>query len=224
MTATSTAAPARVLGHLALHYANPTEGKLAARLLRLIGLVETQHLPLPDGTDFYRFVTDESCARGGAGIVYLSRVTPAQQAVLSAMRAALKVGQPDEHPSVAGLRQAQVQDPEQGFHVGLLLSSLELLERTVLELQRLAETDPELKGRLRITFNRARAGTPEVDGRLDASPVFGKVTRYAYGRNGVQAFIETDILSSGPLGDDLVIELDYIFPGYEQHILSNVEF
>jgi hypothetical protein len=53
--------------------------------------------------------------------------------------------------------------------------------------------------------------------------VFGTVDRYAYGRNGVQAFIETDILASGPLADSMVLELDYIFPGKTSHILSVVE-
>jgi hypothetical protein len=30
-------------------------------------------------------------------------------------------------------------------------------------------------------------------------------------------------LSSGTLGENMVIELDYVFPGYEQHVLSIVE-
>ena len=63
----------------------------------------------------------------------------------------------------------------------------------------------------------------EVDARLDASPVFGSVTRYAYGRNGVQVFVETDLLKAGQLGDAMVLEFDYIFPGHTDHILSVVE-
>ncbi len=62
-----------------------------------------------------------------------------------------------------------------------------------------------------------------MDARLDASPVYGDVTRYAYGRNGVQAFIETDILKAGQLGDSMVVELDFVFPGKDQHVLSVVE-
>jgi hypothetical protein len=219
----ATARPARTMGHFALHYAKPNEGPLAARLLSLLGFINTQSLPLPNGTLFYRFVVDQKNVSGGDGIVYLSAVPPAQQAVIDAMRAALRVGSSEEHPAVGGLRAAQEADPEYGFHVGILLESLESLEETVLNLRKLAEVDPELKGRLKVVLNRSLPGTPEVDARLDASPLYGSVTRYAYGRNGVQAFITTDILSSGPLGEDLVVELDYIFPGYDRHVLSVVE-
>jgi hypothetical protein len=213
----------RTIGHFALHYAKPSEGPLAARFLSLLGFINTQDLPLPNGTHFYRFVVDPKNASRGDGIIYLSSVPAAQQAVIDAMRAALKVGSSAEHPAVAQLRAAQEADPEHGFHVGVLLDSLETLEETVLNLKKLAEVDPELKGRIKVVLNRSMPGTPDVDARLDASPLYGNVTRYAYGRNGVQAFIETNILSSGPLGEDLVIELDYVFPGHERHILSVVE-
>lgn len=39
----------------------------------------------------------------------------------------------------------------------------------------------------------------------------------------MQAFIETDLLKAGQLGDSMVIELDYVLPGHDQHILSVVE-
>jgi hypothetical protein len=150
-------------------------------------------------------------------------VPPAQQSVIDAMRAALNVGSGAEHPAVAQLRAAQEADPEYSFHVGILMHSLEALEETVLNLKRLAAIDPELKGRIKVVLNRSLPGTPEVDARLDASPLYGGVTRRAYGRNGVQAFIETNILTSGPLGENLIIELDYVFPGYDRHILSVAE-
>lgn len=213
----------RTIGHFALHYAKPEEGPLAARLLSLLGFINTQDLPLPNGTHFYRFAVDPKNVSRGDGIIYLSSAPPAQQAVIDAMRAALKVGTSAEHPAVGQLRAAQESDPEYGFHVGVLLQSLEALEETVLTLQKLAQVDPELKGRIKVVLNRSLPGTPEVDARLDASPLYGKVTRHAYGRNGVQAFIATDILTSGPLGEDLVIELDYVFPGHDRHILSVVE-
>jgi hypothetical protein len=221
-TADSTLAT-RSMGHFALHYAKPDEGPLAARLLSLLGFINTQDLSLPNGTHFYRFVVDPKNVSRGDGIIYLSSVPTAQQAVIDAMRAALKVGLSTEHPAVGQLRAAQEADPEHGFHVGVLLESLEALEATVLNLKKLADVDPELKGRLKVVLNRSLPGTAEVDARLDASPLYGNVTRRTYGRNGVQAFIVTDILSSGPLGEDLVIELDYIFPGYDRHILSVVE-
>jgi hypothetical protein len=210
------------MGHVALHYQKAEDGPVAAKLLKLLGLVETQAIPFPNGT-FYRFVVDPRHQARGDGIVYLSVVPDAQRALTDAIREALKVGTSEEHPAVAGMRAAIDGDPEYTFHVGMLLDSLEELERIVLDLEERAKTDPELKGRVQIKLNRARKGNPEVDARLDASPLFQKIDRYAYGSNGVQAFIETDILSSGPLGQSLVLELDYVFPGYKSHILSVVE-
>jgi hypothetical protein len=101
----------------------------------------------------------------------------------------------------------------------VLVDSLEDIERIDTELQKHHDSDPELKGRMKIRMNRPRRGDEEIDNRLDRSSVFGPVDRYAYGRNGVQAFIETDLLASGPLADSMVLELDYIFPGNTNHLL-----
>ncbi len=212
----------RSMGHVALHYGKPEEGPLAAKLLKLLGFIETQDLPLPGG-HFYRFVVDPKHYARGDGIFFLSAVPEAQRELEQAVRNALKIGTPQEHPAVAALRAALLSDPKYSFHVGVLLESLEELERVILGLQKAAETDPQLKGRVRITLNRACRGDDDVDARLDASPLFGSIDRYAYGRNGVQAFVETNILTSGTLGESLVIELDYVFPDRASHILSVVE-
>lgn len=68
-------------------------------------------------------------------------------------------------------------------------------------------------------MNRSRPG----DAGLDASPIFGDCTRYAYGRNGVQVFVTTDIVTAGQLGDRMYFELDYVFPDRKNLILSIVE-
>ncbi len=214
---------ARSLGHVALHYRRHEDGPAAAKLLTLLGCIETQALPLPDGSTFYRFVVDARHQDRGDGIIYLSAMPPAQAALVDAARAALGVGTDREHDAVAALKAAVAQDPEYLFHVGLLLDSLEELERITLDLQASNASDPDLKGRLNITINRPRPGNAEIDARLNASAVFGSVTRHAYGANGVQVFIETDLLVSGPLGDSLVLELDHVFAGHAHHILSIVE-
>jgi hypothetical protein len=210
------------LGHIALHYENPEDGPLAAKLLNLLGFVETQDLPLPGG-HFYRFVVDPQHEARGDGIIYLSVVPEPQRKLMQAVREALKIGTAAEHPAVGGMRAGLEADPEMSFHVGFLLDSLETLEQAVLDIRQRSETDEDLKGRVRVKLNRARRGDPDVDARLDASPLYSAVDRYAYGRNGVQAFIETDLMTSGPLGENLVIELDYVFPGKTSHILSVVE-
>lgn len=212
----------RSLGHIALHYGEAGDGPAAAELLKAIGLVETQMLPLPGG-NFYRFVVGDGHFARGDGIVYLSVVPEPQRKLIEAIHSSFGVGTDDEHEAVRGWRDMMSADPEASFHFGFLLDSLEELERIVEDLRERAETDPLFKGRINIVLNRARPGDSDVDERLDASPIFGNVTRYAYGRNGVQAFIETDILKAGQLGDSMVVELDYIFPDREQHVLSVVE-
>lgn len=211
-------ATGRSMGHVALHYGDAADGPLAARLLAAIGLVETQMLPLPGG-NFYRFVVEGRHFARGDGIVYLSAVPEPQRKLAEAIHAAFGVGTDDEHEVVKGWREMMTADPEASFHFGFLLESLEDLERIVGALR----SDPELGKRTNIVLNRPRPGDSEIDARLDASPVFGGVSRYAYGRAGVQAFIETDLLKAGQLGDSMVVELDFVFPDQSQHILSVVE-
>lgn len=214
---------ARSMGHVAIHYANKEEGPIAARLMRLLGYVETQAFPLPDGSMFYRFVVADLHTPRGDGIIYLSAVPEPQRALVAAAREALGYGTDDEHPAIAAFRAGLEADPEMTFHLGVLVESLEELERLTTQLTELGESDPDFKGRIKVKVNRPRRGDEAIDARLDASEAFGKVDRYAYGRNGVQLFVETDILSSGPLGESLVLEFDYVFPGATSHILSVVE-
>jgi hypothetical protein len=223
MTKPPSAQVTKTLGHVAMHYRKPEEGPLAARLLQLIGLNCTQTIPLPDGTNFYRFTTNFAAPNSGDGIIYVSALPETERAVIEATRAALKVDQPGEHPAVAAQRAFKASDPEAGFHVAFLYDSLDALEDMMLRMRDLAETDPELKGRIRVVLNRGMRGTPDVDARLDASPLYGDVERFAFGKHGVQAFVETDIFCTGPLGEGLTLEFDYIFPGYDSHILSVVE-
>lgn len=218
------APPGRSLGHIALHYRTPDEGPLAARLLTLLGFVETQDLTLPDGTHFYRFVVDARHRARGDGILYLSVVPEAQRKLTGAVREALRVGRADEHPAVADMRGHLAHDPEYSFHIGVLVESLDELEARFLALEEANRNDPALKGRLRITYNRALRSDADVEARLDASPIYSRVDRFAYGRNGVQAFLETDLLASGILGESTFLEFDYVFPDRQSHVLSIVEW
>lgn len=211
------------MGHLAVHYYDSSDAEVAAKFLRAIGLVETQMLPLPQG-NFYRYVVGENHFSRGDGIIYLSALLEPQRILIDAITSKLGIGTADEDPAVQGFRDMMAQDPEASFHFGFLLNSLEELESIVLDLHEKAETDPDFKGRINIVLNRAMKGDADVDARLDASPIYADATRFAYGRRGVQAFIETDILRSGQLGDKMVIELDYVFPDSDSHILSVVEF
>lgn len=210
------------MGHLALHYDPADDGPRTARLLGELGLIETQMLPLPRG-NFYRFVVGRGHFARSDGIVYLSALPKPQARLIAAIRAALHLGTGDENPVVAGHRAMMATDFEAGFHFGFLIDSFGELERIVLRLMDLDTNDPELKGRVNIGMNRDRRDNAAVDARLDASPIFGTCDRYAYGSNGVQIFIEIDLIRAGQLGENMVLELDYVFPGSESHILSIVE-
>jgi hypothetical protein len=212
----------RSMGHVALFYPTAEDGPAAAKLLKLLGFVETQMLPFPNG-NFYRFVVHNQHSGRGDGIFYVSALPAAQAAVNKAAREALGYGTDNEHEAVKALREAVKADPEYTFHVGTLVDSLEVVEKMTLDLIEANKNDPDLKGRLNVTVNRPRLGNAEIDARLDASPAFGDVKRYAYGRNGLQLFVETDLLSSGQIGDTLILEFDYVWPGYDSHILSVVE-
>ena len=179
-------------------------------------------LPLPGG-NFYRFVTGSAHYGRGDGIVYLSALPEPQARLMEVIRSALRAGSDDEHEALAAYRAMMAQDYEASFHFGFLVESLEELEALVLSLREMAESDPLLKGRIRLGANRARRGDPEVDARLDASPVFGTVEREAYGRAGVQVFVETDLVRAGQLGENMYFEFDYVFPGHASHVLSVVE-
>ena len=216
------AASGMTLGHLALHYATPGEGPLAARLLAAMGLIETQMLPLPQG-NFYRFVTDPAHHARGDGIIYLSCLPEPQAQLITAIHAALHVGTAHEHDAVKAWRAMMAQDYEASFHFGFLLPALEDLEVLVQRLRDLEGTGAAFAGRIHIGMNRARRGDPAIDARLDRSPVFGSVTRHAYGSAGVQVFVETDLVRAGQLGESMIFEFDYVFPGHASHILSVVQ-
>lgn len=209
----------RTLGHLAVHYRTSEDGLAAVRLMRLLGF---EQMPSPDHMAFYHFVVDPHADNSkGDGIIYLVELPGALRDLNHAVREALRVGQSDEHPAVAAARAGYASDPEFDTHLGVLFSSLEEIEAIVMRLQDAASNDPQLAGRINLVYNRSRPGSLDVDQRLDESPVFKNVSRLAYGRNGTQVFVETDLLVAGPLGDKFVLELDYVFPGHPVNILTD---
>lgn len=213
-------AVAQTISHVNLHYPRAEDGPAAALLLETAGLVRTQEMELPTGGIFYRFTANAHALNQADNIVYLSPLPQATAALFAAAREKLGVGTASEHPAVAAYRAAHAADPEYDFHVGFLLDSLSFLEERFLALKALEANDPRFAGRLNFLVNRALPGDAEIDARLDASPVYRSVTRHTYGRNGVQAFCETDLIVDGPLGAGLVLEFDYVFPGNDDHIMA----
>lgn len=210
-------------GHVALHYGKPEDGPPTARLFELLGFELRERIDYPDGTSFYHFLVDPGATNNGDGIIFLAPLRQVPRALYNGIREALKVDTADESQSVKDYRAAAAENPEFGFHVGFLKTSLEELEQIMLRIQDAAENDPELKGRIEVVLNRAKPGTPEIDARMDASPLFRDVTRHTFGRNGVQAFVRTNLLAGPPLGDAVVIELDYVFPNYPDNMLTRTQ-
>jgi hypothetical protein len=208
----------RTLGHLAMHYRTREDGPVAAKLLDLLGFAR---VPSPEGYPYYHYVVDGGATNNGDGILFIMEQPQALRELTSVIREALKVDQPDEHEVVAKVRSAQESDPEYDLHLGVLFNSLDEIEERITRIREAELNDPELRGRIKIILNRARPGTAEVDERMRQSPIFGDVRRFTYGRNGIQAFIETDLFVTGALGEKFVFELDYVFPGYPDNILTN---
>ncbi len=211
------------LGHVAIHYREPEHGPLAARLFDLLGFSRREEIALPDGTTFYHFLVDGDATNKGDGIIYLSPLRRAHKWLYETIHVALGIGTADEHPAVAKVRKSEQQDPEAGFHVGFLMPTLERVEEAFARVRAAAEADPAFGRHIEIVLNRAKPGEAAIDARLDQSPIYAGITRTTYGRHGVQAFIRTDLLCSGPLGEDCVIEFDYIFPGYPENMLTKTE-
>lgn len=223
MAKTGEDAPIVTLGHLALHYRASEDGPRAARLLEILGFVRVQEFPLGPSGSFYQFYVDANGPNQGDGIVYLSPVPAPIAQINAAVAEALALGKSNEHPAVSALREGQRQDPEMNFHLGLLFKSLERIEEVAAKLNALAETDPDFKNRISITVNAARPGDPTIDARMASSQLFRGVTRHPYGRHAIQVFVETNLLMSGPLGESMVIELDYLFPGHARHLFNTTE-
>ncbi|MCP1471774.1 hypothetical protein J3E64_003487 [Sphingobium sp. OAS761] len=210
----------QTISHVNLHYPEATDGPAAALLLEAAGLVRTQELALPQGGTFYRFTANVHAINRPDNIVYLSPLPAATAALINAARDGLRYGARDEHPAVAAYRAAQASDPEHNFHVGFLFDSLDYLEERFEAFKALEASDPRFAGRLKFLVNRALPGDAAIDARLDISPLYRGVTRYTHGRYGVQAFCETDMIVDGPLGEGLVLEFDYVFPGHDDHIMA----
>lgn len=215
------AQPKLSMGHIAMHYARPDDGPLAAKVLQILGFHMDEPLSFDGGvSNFYRFWCDKESPRYD-GIIYLSYLPKTLRELQARMREVLDVGGPNEDPAVAAFRETEQGDPETCFHVGLMYTSLDELEADVAAIA----ADPALKGRVEIVANRPPPGKDaEIDARIEASPLFSKTPRRTYGHHGVQAFVVSDIFSGGPFGEKMTIELDYVFPGHPQNVFTEVAY
>lgn len=189
----------RTFSHVALGVGRG-EGPLAARLLGHLGLAVTDNGPSLLGDPWYTAVVDETTYTGGMEQLGFF-VVPVSDAQVELER------------TIAGTAAAEAllaekrRKPDSSSHVALAYRSLEGIEDAVAALL----ADDELCGRVDVLRFRPEFTTPAVDERLDASPVYAGATRVRYLSDGVQAFVQTDVVSAGLLAVGQSFELNYTF-------------
>ena len=215
------AAASTLLGHLALHYREGDE-RPARRLLELLGCKLVDNGPAPGSDGFCTVLVDPATADYADNLMFLSGMTAEQEAVESAIRQALRLGEPDADPAAGAFEAASSVNPESSSHIGIRYRSLEALENVLDDLAAAASPGGELAGRIQVTRYRPRpGGNGEADAavaaRIDASPSFSGREPTSFAPHWIQCFVRTDVCGFGILAFGSTFELDYVFePFLEQ--------
>ena len=165
----------------------PGEAHLVRKVLTLLGC-EPMTSPTPFAGVRWQFSPDK--------ILWVSEVTPEQWAFELWMQGQLRdSGTAESRAFAEGLKTK----PQKFAHFGLGLTSLTEWEATVERLRRAAAEDPELRDRISVPL----VSRPEDKGSV-AQESGGKIGRTLY-----QAFLRTDVLSSGLLTLGQAIEIQH---------------
>ena len=169
----------------------PGEEHLAHKLLTLLGCAPQKSPNAFMGVNF-TFSNDQ--------ILWVSEVTPEQWAFEEWIQAQLgEAGNAESQAFVAKLKT----HPQRYSHFGLGMTTLDDWEAAVDRVRVASESDPELKGRVSVPL----VSRPESPGSV-ASETGGKMGKTLY-----QAFVRTDIISTGLLTLGQAVEI--------QHYLEN---
>ena len=215
------AAASTVLGHLALHYREGDE-RPARRLLELLGCKLVDNGPAPGSDGFCTVLVDPATADYADNLMFLSGMTTEQEAVESAIRHALRLGEPDADPAAGAFEEASSVNPESSSHIGIRYRSLAALENVLGDLAAAASPGGELAGRIQVTRYRPRPGgngeaDAAVSARIDSSPAFSGREPTSFAPHWIQCFVRTDLCGFGILAFGSTFELDYVFePFLEQ--------
>ncbi len=181
---TTDAEPRRLLNHVELVY-RPGERKLAGQVFELLGFAVVD-----DVSEFIVASADPAVPDFVDNTCYGSEVTPEQwqfeQRLAESLRSGDKLG--ESYDTYQGLLSRA---PQRALHFGVHCSTLADLEATVERVRNVAQTAPELEGRIKVT------GTyyPGDPGSL--------------ADNIVQAFFYTDVVVSGIITLGQHIELHW---------------
>jgi len=210
-----------VLGHLALHYKAGDEHQ-ARRLLELMGCTLVDNGPAPGADGFCTVLVNQASANYADNIMFLSKVTPEQEAIEDAIDAALRAGEPDEEPAVGKFRESVLAKPESTSHIGIRFDSLENLETVLAGLEAATAPGGELHGRVELVKYRPHPGGDDaadqpVAERIASSPAFTGDESLSFAKHWIQCFVTTDLCGFGILAFGSTFELDYVFePFYRQ--------
>ena len=199
------------IGHVAMHY-RPGDEAPARRLFELLGCTLVDNGPDPGNDGFCSIVVSGDDWNYVDDMLYLSKASAQQVALDDAVADALGAGGDDQHPALTAWEDLRGEWPETATHVGIRFRSLDDVERAVAAVQSAGAPGGELEGRVSVSWFRARKGKlPEIDARMEASPVFGDDDRSAFSDFGVQCFVRTNLFAAGLLTFGQLIELDYYF-------------
>jgi hypothetical protein len=189
VTVVSDRETARQLNHVEMVY-RPGERELAARMFELLGL-----RVLDDGGTWMFANIDPAIGDTANNACYASEVTPEQWALEQAL-AAVIVADGDDSTGVGAAALGYLarlrEDPQRSFHFGIRLLKREDFEAT-LDRIRVAETDPDLAGRVAL-----RVYHPDEPGAL--------------AKGMIQAFVRTDVVAAGLLAFGQHVELQWHVP------------
>ncbi len=204
-----------VLGHLALHYREGDE-QPARRLLELLGCTLVDNGPAPGSDGFCTVLVDADSADYADNLMFLSGLTAEQEAVESAIRGALRLGELDTHPAATKFAESSSVKPESSSHIGIRYRSLGALEKVLTELETAALPGGELAGRIQVTKYAPRTGgdgaaDAAVAAQVNASPAFSGEEPSSFAPYWIQCFVRTDLCGFGILAFGSIFELDYVF-------------
>ncbi|MFN8025782.1 MAG: hypothetical protein U0W40_05295 [Acidimicrobiia bacterium] len=207
-----TAAPINRMGHLATHYREGDE-HLARLLLEDLGFTLLDNGPRPGEDGFCTALVDGDEASCSENIIFLSKVSPFQQALEDAITESLGWGTDHQHPALTEFLDRRDERAEAVAHFGIRYSTFERLERVIESLERDASPGGPLHGRVTLYKRIAPPRfSDSIDATMAGSKVFAGVEQYGPAKNWVQCRIVTDVLAFGLVAVGAEFELNYVFP------------
>ncbi len=150
--------------------------------------------------------------------MFLSAMTAEQDALETAIRSALRIGESDAHPAVSAFRHSASVNPESSSHIGIRYRSLAVARKCACWTGKRSGT----RGRAARTrgVDEIRAAARRGRGRDDSAVVAEQIADLtafsgdetpSFAPHWIQCFVSTDLCGFGILAFGTTFELDYVF-------------